>query len=374
MTVVRYLTLCVSAIAAASAGNVIGILGSSGGDCQACSEVESFTKYFVEDGLLAAAPKFVGKGVSDLLWAEEKKRLSAEYHQLEGCNTHFRDRSVNQTELFVLESQKKLTNDTVLPFSGWKFNHGPGNPENITLEAGLEAAMNAGVTHLFMWDQDAIISSSVLNEVSFKIAKQFVTDNKWSVTIYGINGLNTQPDFMSRLLYPRIKYELESTFPSADPSDVCILAVGQGEPSFAKYFDPYSTVLTELASTVEKALTKQGYRFFFGWQNWSDGLKFPLTLIPWTSPSDGQLLNKTVSEESCSMVHVTDALQWPVSDVSTLVREKKYFKNWIEDLEPKKTLKVSMSWDSWPPLAEYFGEMVQGVMSGTGGYNITRVV
>lgn len=74
------------------------------------------------------------------------------------------------------------------------------------------------------------------------------------------------------------------------------------------------------------------------------------------------------------MVHVTDALQWPVSDVSTLVREKKYFKNWFEDLEPKKTLKVSMSWDSWPPLAEYFGEMVQGVMSGTGGYNITRVV
>ena len=129
MTGVRYLlTLCVSAIAAASAGNVIGILGSSGGDCQACSEVESFTKYFVEDGLLAAAPKFVGKGeitfaggpdllagVSDLLWAEEKKKLDAEYHQLEGCNTHFRDRSSNQTELFVLESQKKLTNDTVRP-------------------------------------------------------------------------------------------------------------------------------------------------------------------------------------------------------------------------------------------------------------------
>merc|ERR1711934_664845 len=145
-----------------------------------------------------------------------------------------------------------------------------------------------------MWDQDAIISSSVLNQVSFDIANKFATQNGWNVTIFGINGLNTQPQFMDRLLYPRLDYELNTTFPGSEPSDVCVLAVGQGEPSFAKLFDPYSTVLTELAATVNTSLRDQGYRFFFGWQNWADGLKFPLSLIPWTSPFDSDLINQTI--------------------------------------------------------------------------------
>lgn len=360
---------------------VIGILGSSGGDVEACSEVESFTKYFVKEGLLHSAPSLVGQAVAELIWHDMAKELQAEYEALPGCNTSFRQRSSAQSSAFAQAAQKRRlesghSDDTVLPYTAWKFNHGAGHPANLTIEPALERARLAGVSTFFMWDQDAIISSVVLNGVSYDIAKKYIAQfPEWNPTVYGINGLNTQPGFMDRMLMPRLKLELEEAFPGASPSDVCILAVGQGVPTFSELVDPYAKVLTELSVEVGKELKQQGYEFHFAWQNWAGKTeKFPLNLLPWTEPYDVDVLNKTIAKAPCSKVLVTDALQWPVSDVSTLVREGIYFAEWMKELAPEKQFVAHKSWDSWAPLSDFIGELVHGVLSGTGGFNFTLVV
>merc|ERR1711907_147569 len=193
----------------------IAILGSSGGDVQNCSEVESFTKYFVKEGLLHSAPAFVGTAVSNLIWHDLAKQISLEYASLPECNTHFRDRSHAQVAGFVDAVSRLRPQDKVLGYAAFKFDKGDGVPANLTIEPALRQAQEAGVTELIMWDQDAIISSSVLNGVSYDIAQKFVKANKWNVTIWGINGLNTQPDFLPALLYPRLRAELNTTFPNA---------------------------------------------------------------------------------------------------------------------------------------------------------------
>merc|ERR1719210_1108 len=95
-------------IAGVRSREVIGILGSSGGDCESCAEVESFTKYFTKEGLLHAAPSFVGKAVSELIWHDMAKELEAEYAELPNCNTSFRTRSAAQTAAFAAAALRRF--------------------------------------------------------------------------------------------------------------------------------------------------------------------------------------------------------------------------------------------------------------------------
>lgn len=317
--------------------------------------------------------------MADLIWHDMAQELEAEYHELPSCNTSFRVRSSAQSVAFAVAAQRQLRaagmDVDVLPFTAWKFNHGPGNPPNLTIEPVLEKAMAAGVTTLFMWDQDAIISSVVLNAVSYDHAKKFVAAHpQWNPKIYGINGLNGQPGFMERLLLPRLHAELEDAFPSAPPADVCILAVGQGVPTFSKLVDPYAATLTKLANATGAVMQGKGYDWNFAWQNWAGKTeKFPLNLIPWTSPYDSDVLNGTISKAACPNVLVTDALQWPVSDVSTLVRETIYMTRWLKVLAPNKKLVTHRSWDSYGPLADFIGELVRGTITGTQAFDVTHV-
>lgn len=371
--------LLLAVLHSAQAKEVIGILGSSGGDVESCAEVESFTKNFVKEGLLHLAPSFVGAGVSELIWHDMAKELEAEYASLPSCNTSFRVRSSAQSAAFAAAAARQLkasgSDVDVLPFTAWKFNHGGGNPANLTIDAALEKARLAGVTTLFMWDQDAIISSLVLNEVSYDLAKKYLKAHpEWTPKIYGINGLNGQPNFMDRLLLPRLSAEVQDAFPGASPKDVCVLAVGQGVPTFSSIFDPYAKTLQTLADATGKEMKGKGYDWHFAWQNWAGKTeKFPLNLIPWTTPYDSDVLNVTISKAACQKVLVTDALQWPVSDISTLVRESIYMPKWLKALAPSKQLITHRSWDSFGPLVDFIGELVQGTLAGTGGFDVIKV-
>jgi protoheme ferro-lyase len=297
------------------------------------------------------------------------KELETEYSALPNCNTSFRVRSAAQSAAFAAAAQKQLRaggrDVDVLPFTAWKFNHGPGNPPNLVIESALEEAMKAGVTTLFMWDQDAIISSLVLNEVSFDHAKKFVAANpQWKPKIVGINGLNEQPGFMENLLLPRLSKEVEESFPGVSPGDVCVLAVGQGVPTFSKALDPYADKLTALANVTGEAMKAKGYNWYFSWQNWAGkNEKFPLNKIPWTTPYDSDVLNVTIAKAACPKVLVTGTLQWPVSDVSTLVRETIYMPRWLKELAPAKQLVTHRAWDSFGPLTDFIGELVHGVVT-----------
>lgn len=362
-----------------SAKEVIGILGSSGGDCEGCAEVESFTVNFVKEGLLHLAPQFVGKAVAELIWHDMAKELASEYEELPSCNTSFRVRSSAQSAAFAVAAQRQLRargqDVDVLPFTAWKFNHGPGNPPNLTIDAALDKARLAGVTTLFMWDQDAIISSLVLNEVSFDLAKKYVAAHpEWKPRIFGINGLNGQPGFFDNLLLPRLASELKDAFPGASPQEVCVLAVGQGVPTFSKAVDPYAETLQKLANATGEKMKNQGYEWHFAWQNWAGKTeKFPLNLIPWTTPYDSDVLNGTISKAACSKVLVTDALQWPVSDVSTLVRESIYMPKWLKALAPSKQLVTHRSWDSSDLLVDFIGKLVSGVVTGASNFDVIKV-
>jgi len=366
-----WLCVALTVLSAVPGGHAehIAILGESGGDAQACSEVKPFSENFVVSAF--PAPDWLKVVTKAVYWATSGKSMEKEYHYLPNCNTHFRDLSIKQAAAIASAVQELQPHEDITSFCGWKFIHGDGCPPNLTLLDTLARMQEAGVTKAFMFDQDGLATDNATTELSFNQVRQYLHDHpEWPLEFIGINGHTEQPGF-PELLAAAIDKQVQDTFPGVDPSQICVVLPSQGVPaSMEKKGDQGIPRYRNLFKKAANLLPQ--YNMTITFQDWGgEGFPFPLNMVKWSEPSD-EVVVPSLADAPCPNIFVSPLLQWPTTDISVLYRQEVLYPQMINN--PAKTYKHTLAWDLDPNFISYTAKLISDVIDGkVAGYDLTFI-
>lgn len=295
---------------------LIGILGQSGGDAQACSEVESYSKNLFVDCLLPQTlPEFLRRKIADANWESGSARIMEEYRAVpnDDCNTRLRDMSVLQTQATVAKAQEITGRKEIEAFSGWKFAYGPGTISGTpTVYDALAQMQKAGVTQGFVFDQDGMAYDSRFLGGTYRQIRAYLANHtEWNVTIYGINGFTEQPGYVD-LMVAKLSHQVKTEFPNVAPKDLCILLPSQGTPQGIEN----TTCVGRLRKAHAAIQARLPYNITLAFTNH----KPPNSTDVWSQPDAVQKIPEMAGDAyTCRHVLTSPVLQWPQTDYTVYV-------------------------------------------------------
>jgi protoheme ferro-lyase len=306
----------------------VGLLFASFGDAESCSCVEPYFKNALGNLVHYEIP--VPKGLkplaADLIWQVSKKETMAEYKAISpDCNTTANTQSTAQAKAVAAAVQLKRPADEVRGYMGTNFVTGDGCPDGLLIVDQLRRMRTDGVEKIVVVNQNGAQNSKSTIGIAYDdVNSYFASEGKdWQVLVLGIDDYSQTNAFNELVTNHTQRALTAAPFAAAAPADVCIVFTCHGVPaSLEKSGDPYEKQIHVNYEAIRAPFVSRGYDVRLAFQNHGGkGQGFPLSLFPWSSPSDTEVI-PAVAAAPCKHVVISGAISFLNNNDETLYDER----------------------------------------------------
>ena len=343
----------VSAPAAESEGPLkLGVFFGSYGDVDSGDEAYELVTTTLQDPDMVPLPALARHALAQMGWLLRNKSIREEYVAI-GGKSNYRANSQAQADL-VAENLRQRGYDAK-GYTGFAFTF----PH---VDAGMAKAERDGVNRLVVFYQGAQ-HSRVTSHIIFREVKKYLNAHpNWRVKVTAVKSFSADPRFVD-LVAHSIQSQIETNFPAAAPSDVCIFLpmhgnimtwINQGDPSYNQMM----AVVGELRPRFSEN------PIYFGFQNHDEA-----PFLKWTEPKDRHAIEQ-LAKDSCSKVVINGRISYTVDNLETLydhaIMEKQYLIAESRTVGLPKQVVVASMFNLEPSFAYYLTDLTVEALAGEG--------
>lgn len=278
----------------------IGVFFGSYGDVDGSDEVRDLVVNTLTDPDVLPIGPWFRKIVAEVGYHLEKDSILDEYEAI-GGRTEFRRNSERQA-ISVAEALREHG----LNAHGY---YGFTMTFPYVREA-LSAAQSDGITRLVVFYQGAQYSQPTAFILFRHVEEYLAAHPEWNVEVIGVKSFSNDPRFSEQLIQ-NISKTWETSFPDANPEDVCLfLPVHGNVVAWEKRGDPYRQQIMQAVKNIRRVYSKSYVAF--GFQNHDE-----IPLVRWTRPSWQQAID-TIAQRKCSKVIATGQISFTVDSLETI--------------------------------------------------------
>ncbi|KAH3756178.1 protoporphyrin/coproporphyrin ferrochelatase [Pelomyxa schiedti] len=332
----------VAAVVTPACSSKIGIIISDWGEADSCDQVESFTKAVMASPVIdqdSIPPEIF----ADMIWATDGGDIMAEYLTF-NCDTKFTANTVARAS--VMDSYLSSLGYNVKTYVGWLYT-------SPFLEDVMLQAKEDGVDTFYITTPE-VQYSTLIGELAWNSSRDIAKKYNWSdVHIYGIPTYYDDIDY-NTFLQQWITNGISNSFPSVDPSKICVLLTAHGVPESDTLVDPWVNQTLYTFDQANTALTELGYSVYFGWQNHG---------VLWTQPTDMDQA-KEIGKALCPYAVISGAITFTVDCSETLYDGVYAQRGQILAVNPKKQVSVLPNFNDDSAWATLVGAIMADFISG----------
>ncbi len=330
----------------------LGVFFGSYGDVDSGDEAYELVTTTLQDPDMVPLPRVVRHALAELGWLIKRKSIREEYLAIGGRSNY---RAVSQAQADQVAENLRQRGYDAKGYTGFAFTF----PH---VDVGMAKAEHDGVNRLVVFYQGAQ-HSRVTSHIIFREVKKYLKAHPtWQVKVTAVKSFSADPRFED-LVADSILSEIDSNFPGADPSDVCIFLpmhgnimnwINQGDPSYNQMMGVVEAMRSRFA----------GYPIHYGFQNHDE-----LPALKWTQPKDLDAI-RSLAKDHCSKVVINGRISYTIDNLETLydhaIMEKEHLIAESEKLGLPKKVVVASMFNLEPPFVDYLTDLTDEALSGEG--------